>query len=74
MSNVRTPSHKLTFDEAVEVWLMLWQGHYKNRIAAHYDVNVWRVYDVKHGKLHPGSRFVAENIWASRYGTLAKAA
>ena len=55
------PSHRLTFDEAVDVWLALWRGEFKNRIAARYDVNSWRIYDVKNGKLHPGSEQVARS-------------
>lgn len=66
MSGKRTPSHQLTFDEAVEVWLLWWDGEYKNRIAARFDVNVWRVYDVKNGKLHPGSQAIAQKIWDER--------
>ena len=54
------PSHRLTFDDAVEVWLSVWRGEYKNRIAARFDCNVWRIYDVLEGKLHPGSKAVAE--------------
>ena len=55
----RKPSHRLTFEEAVDVWLRVWRGEYKNRIAARYDCNIWRVYDVLNGKLHPGSEQVA---------------
>lgn len=56
----RQPSHRLTFDEAVQVWLAIWRGEYKNRIAAHYDVNVARIYEVMSGKLHPGSEEAAK--------------
>jgi hypothetical protein len=56
----RGPSHRLTFDEAVEVWLAVWRGEFKNRIAAHYDCNIWRIYDVLQGRLHAGSKQVAE--------------
>lgn len=74
MRIVRKPSHQLTFDEAVEVWLLWWSGEFKNRIAARFDVNVWRIYEVKHGKLHPGSREAAEKIWAERFGSQPSAA
>ncbi len=66
MSSFRNPSHQLTFDEAVDVWLEWWSGTYKNRIAAKYDVNVWRLYEVRNGEVHPGSREVAEKIWVER--------
>jgi hypothetical protein len=61
--NPRQPSHKLTFDEAVEIWLAIWRGEYKNRIAARFDVNVWRIYKVINGKLHPGSEEAARMKW-----------
>lgn len=66
MSKAYKPSHQLTFDEAVEIWLMWWDGEYKNRIAAKFDVNVWRLYEVRDGKMHPGSREVAASIRAAR--------
>lgn len=59
----RVPSRKLTFDDAVEVWICLWRGDYKHRIAQNFGVNVGRLYDVKSGKLHPGSEAVAREIW-----------
>ncbi|HLG90338.1 MAG TPA: hypothetical protein VKZ79_24465 [Alphaproteobacteria bacterium] len=59
----RPPSHRLTFDEAVQIWLSIWRGEYKNRIAARYDVNIWRIYEVKSGKLHTGSEDAARKIW-----------
>lgn len=57
--NWRKPSHRLTFEEAVEIWLRIWRGEFQNRIAADFDVNPGRVCDVKMGRLHPGSRDVA---------------
>lgn len=62
------PSRHLTFEDAVNVWLLWWQGEKKHRIASNFDVNVWRIYDVKHGKLHPGSEKVASEIWQQRFG------
>jgi hypothetical protein len=61
--DARKPSHKLTFDDAVQVWLAIWRGECKNRIAARYDVNIWRIYEVKNGELHSGSEAVAREIW-----------
>ena len=51
----RTPCHRLTFDEAVEVHKRLASGEMYSRIAASYDVNQGRVADVKFGRLHPTS-------------------
>lgn len=56
---VRRPSHRLTFEEAVEIWKRYWDGEFQNRIAASYDVNSARVHEVVSGTRHPGSREVA---------------
>ena len=56
MIGMRTPCHRLTYDEAVDVHLRLMRGELYSRIAAVYDVNQARVADVKFGRLHPGSR------------------
>lgn len=56
MSNARTPCHRLTYEEAVEVQTRLMRGEMYSRIAADFDVNQGRVADVKFGRLHPGSR------------------
>lgn len=55
----RMPSHKLTFEDAVEVWKRYWAGEYQNRIAAFFDVNSGRVNEVIKGTRHPGSKQVA---------------
>jgi hypothetical protein len=53
-------TNEFTFEDAVEMWLLWWSGEKKHRIAAKFDVNVWRVYDVcKYQTLYPGSRNVA---------------
>jgi len=49
------PSYQLTFEDAVQVHLMLMDGWFANRIAAHFDVNPGRISDVKFGRLHEGS-------------------
>jgi hypothetical protein len=54
------PAHVLTFDEAVQVWLMRWDGWIQSRIAARFDTNQGRVSEVLSGDLHPGSREEAE--------------
>jgi hypothetical protein len=56
---MRTPRYRLTFDDAVDVWLRHWNGEYQDRIAASYDVNPGRVNEVIKGSRHPGSRDVA---------------
>jgi hypothetical protein len=54
--------HRLTFDEAVEIWLLTSRGEYKHKMAARFDVNVGRIYDVYSEKIHPGSKLVAEYL------------
>ncbi len=51
----RASSHRLTFEEAVEVHRRLMDGEMYSRIAATYDVNQGRIADVKFGRLHPTS-------------------
>jgi predicted XRE-type DNA-binding protein len=48
-------SHKLTFEEAIEVQKMIHKGIIQSRIAAHFDVNIGRISEVKNGQLHLGS-------------------
>ena len=56
MTGMRTPCHRLTYEEAVEIQIRLARGEMYSRIAADYDVNQGRVADVRFGRLHPGSR------------------
>lgn len=53
--SLRAPSHRLTFEEAVEIHIRLAKGEIYSRIAASYDVNQGRIADVKFGRIHPGS-------------------
>jgi len=57
-------NHKtsVTYDEAIEVWLMSWAGHYQHAIAAHFGVNSGRVSEVLKEKKHIGSRAAAEKL------------
>jgi hypothetical protein len=52
-------SYRLTFDDAVDVWLRYWRGEFQHQIAAHYGVNQGRVNEVLKGHLHPGSERTA---------------
>jgi hypothetical protein len=54
-NNVRKPSHRLTFEEAVEVQIRILRGELHSRIAPDYDVNAGRISEVKTGKIHHGS-------------------
>lgn len=53
------PSHQLTFDEAVEVHLLLMDGWLQSRIAAKFDTNSGRISEINTGKRQPGSFQVA---------------
>lgn len=55
----RMPSYRLTFDDAVEVWLRHFDGEFQNRIAATFDVNQGRVNDVLKARIHVGSKDAA---------------
>jgi len=56
MGNIRTPSHRLTFADAVEIWKLYIAKHFVQRIAAQFDCNVGRIYEVVRGIIHPGSK------------------
>jgi hypothetical protein len=56
MKDVRRPSYRLTFEDAVNVWMRIWDGEFQNRIAAFYDVNPARVAEVLAETRQPGSR------------------
>ena len=56
MTYARSPSHRLTFEDAVALWKLYISKHYVQRIAAHFDCNIGRVYEVVRGILHPGSK------------------
>ncbi|MGX9117892.1 hypothetical protein ACWTU6_14595 [Mesorhizobium sp. BHbsci] len=53
------PTYKLTFDDAVEIWLRHSNGDYQHHIAADYWVNPGRINDVLKGRKHLGSEKIA---------------
>ncbi len=55
MRSNRMPSRRLTFEDAVQVHLLLMEGVFQSRIAARFDTNSGRVSEIKTGKRHPGS-------------------
>jgi len=52
-------SYKLTFEDAVDVWIRVWDGEFQHRIAASYDVNPGRISDVIKERAHKGSKEAA---------------
>lgn len=61
MSNLSKgrPSRRLTQEDAVQIWSMLWDGWLQSRIAAYFDVNIGRISEVKTGKRFPQARQIA---------------
>lgn len=60
VANDNNDSHRLTFDDAVNIWLQHWAGRYQHHIAADYRCNAGRVNEVLKEKRQIGSRQVAE--------------
>jgi len=52
---LRRPSRRLTFDDAVDIQRRLRRGEYQHRIAARFGVNPGRVAEIKKGEKFPGS-------------------
>lgn len=62
MSNDNLPiakPYRLTYEDAINVWLLHWNGTYQHTIAAAYGVNPGRVNDVLKERIHCGSRIDA---------------
>jgi hypothetical protein len=59
MNDNNLPSYKLTFEDAVSVWVRHWNGEFQNRIAASFDVNPGRVNEVLKERVHLGSKAAA---------------
>jgi len=55
----RSKPYRLTFDDAVDVWLRHWRGEYQHDIAAIYGVNPGRINDVLKERVHFGSKTIA---------------
>jgi hypothetical protein len=53
--NARSPSRRLTFEDAVAIQRRLIRREFQNRIAADYDVNSGRIAEIKSGVTFPGS-------------------
>lgn len=53
---------KLTFDDAIQVWLMRWSGMYQHDIAAHFGENQGRISEILNGHRHFGSEDAARRV------------
>lgn len=63
---MRKGSYTLTFEDAVQIHMLIWDGWLQSRIAAKYDVNGGRISEVNTGKRYPGSAEVAAKIYRRR--------
>ncbi len=59
MSIDRSPSKRLTLEDAIEVWRRARSGEFQNRIAAHFDVNPGRINEILKGRKYPESQRLA---------------
>ncbi|MCW8914590.1 MAG: hypothetical protein OQK24_01910 [Magnetovibrio sp.] len=62
MASSRKPGRKITFDDAVQIWLKLFDGAFSHTIAAEFETNQGRISEVRTGKRQPGSREAALEI------------
>ncbi len=53
-------AYRLTFEDAVDVWVRHWNGEYQHHIAASYGVNPGRVNEVLKEHKHIGSQQAAK--------------
>ena len=59
MTNDNPQPYKLTFEDAVAIWLRHWDGEYQHNIAASFGINPGRVNDVLKARKHAGSEAIA---------------
>lgn len=53
MSTGSQQPYRLTFDDAVSIWLRHWDGEYQHHIAASFGVNPGRINEVLKGHKFP---------------------
>lgn len=58
---------RLTFDDAVTIWLRRWLGDEKQRIIIDLQQNAIRIYEIWEEKTFKGSREVAKRIFEEKY-------
>jgi len=61
MSSKYPQPYRLTFDDAVDVWLRHWAGEYQHTTAATYGVNPGRINEILKGHKHDGSEAAARS-------------
>lgn len=58
-------TYRLTFEDAVNIWLRYWSGEFQHNIAASYAVNPGRVNEVLKERTHHGSKAIAASLLPS---------
>lgn len=53
---------RLTYTDAITVWLMRWAGTYQHDIAAHLGVNQGRISEILNGKRWPDAEIAARGV------------
>ena len=53
------PTYRLSYSDAVDVWVSHLRGEFQHLIAAKYGVNQGRINDVLKERMHPGSKQAA---------------
>ncbi|NEJ27608.1 hypothetical protein GR205_06415 [Rhizobium leguminosarum] len=61
MSTKYPQAYRLTFEDAVDVWLRHWAGEYQHATAASYGVNPGRINEILKGHKQHGSEAVAKS-------------
>lgn len=56
MTTTKRSAYKLTYEDAVKVWNLHWEGHIQSRIAAVFGTNQGRVNEVLKERKFVGSR------------------
>jgi hypothetical protein len=59
---MRNAAYRLTFDDAIQVWLRRESGEFQHDIAASYRVNAGRINDILKGRLHRGSEIITKRL------------
>lgn len=59
MAFSRKRSPKLSYEDAIQVWLMIFDGAFNHTIAAEFGVNQGRISEIRTGQKLPGSREAA---------------
>ena len=67
-------TRRLTFDDAIQIWIRRWLGDESQAIILHYKQNPLRVYEVWWEEKFIGSRITAMNLFKEKYPKLAKTA